>query len=1068
MSVQRLPLEKQATPRNNSSKPIQQISSTARTITKPPLVQQEMNPDNTILSFMKSLDGKQAGILNRSIRDGEKLHKPLIKPRTYIAQQKTIPTSNVERQILNNLETRIQKLPQYEQELVLQILASIENGQPKHEELISFFKSKRIHLKIHSNYGNKTQVGLTSIELFNNNRKYVKINCIYSDDDSHKTINNLINGHNLTIYPEQMWITNFKQFPITITICYLLQEESEFLTSVKIWNFNKNRKELDKCVCELEILQNDQILWSGQIARGVANTFSEYAQTIELESQPQQIINTIKENEIRINKNQNDSTQPFNQSSQSINSKKSDENKEINLSKASSQQKHAKPKLIFDPFDDDKKFKKFEQKQEPSSVKTKQTIHQQRFFKKSINLFSQKQLTEDDSTSPQLNFKRGVAHIAAGTISTRTKNISIPECPFGSKLIIKFLKNWGDLYSIGLTGIEIFDYNGKKVKINSVSGFFRNAAVLFDDNYLTQDDKNMCIERIDKSMEITIKFNETKLSMIRIWNYNKGRTYRAKCVRNIEIVLDTDSIFSGEIKQANGTCGIDNAEYIMFTNNPQIMEKIQEQDWLNKLHESQIQQQKHILENTVKLSRPDTATFNKPKGEITAQKFANNNLNSQFNKDYQHQKSDSIPQIIRQESESKLQQHPKRLFSSQNQINVKTLPTVNIKVLTLYLIRNWGDKFIGLDKIDIHDKFGQSMKIKKYKVITSQSETVVNSDERWQLNNGKIKIQFVFIQPTQISRVAIWNYNKEDELEKGVQMINIKGDNQILNTKQGIYLRKGHGLSDVNEPQLIELPYQKRIDTVMVNYQFERNIYQDYETTQLPQGTKLVIKLLSTWGDLHYIGLNGIEIFDPNGEQLYPKLFAKPFSVKELPQMEMDVRTPDKLLNNVNITLDAKQMWLSPFVNSYTDRLKTNINSSIFDQISYQVNKLILLFDTPQQISAISFYNYSKTPVRGVKECEISIDDNIMYQGYLNLSTLTQTVRGIMGNNKTTVLFTRDERLIDQIGTVEIRESIIGSETLLINENQKLKYNSIKNKEVRLQQQGLYKELDRPTTTQVY
>ncbi|CAK94423.1 unnamed protein product (macronuclear) [Paramecium tetraurelia] len=92
----------------------------------------------------------------------------------------------------------------------------------------------------------------------------------------------------------------------------------------------------------------------------------------------------------------------------------------------------------------------------------------------------------------------------------------------------------------------------------------------------------------------------------------------------------------------------------------------------------------------------------------------------------------------------------------------------------------------------------------------------------------------------------------------------------------------------------------------------------------------------------------------------------------------------------------------------------------------------------------------------------------IYFKGYLNLSTLTQTVRGIMGNNKTTVLFTRDERLIDQIGTVEIRESIIGSETLLINENQKLKYNSIKNKEVRLQQQGLYKELDRPTTTQVY
>lgn len=45
----------------------------------------------------------------------------------------------------------------------------------------------------------------------------------------------------------------------------------------------------------------------------------------------------------------------------------------------------------------------------------------------------------------------------------------------------------------------------------------------------------MCVERLSKNMEIKIEFKETKLSMIRIWNYNKGRTYKNKCVRNIEI-----------------------------------------------------------------------------------------------------------------------------------------------------------------------------------------------------------------------------------------------------------------------------------------------------------------------------------------------------------------------------------------------------------------------------------------------------------------------------------------------------------------------------------------------------
>ncbi|CAK81218.1 unnamed protein product (macronuclear) [Paramecium tetraurelia] len=591
------------------------------------------------------------------------------------------------------------------------------------------------------------------------------------------------------------------------------------------------------------------------------------------------------------------------------------------------------------------------------------------------------------------------------------------------------------MFYIGLTGIEIFDYLGNKVQIMEASGFFKNPSVLFDDNYLTQDEKCMCLERVDKNMEIKLRFKETKIAMIRIWNYNKGRTHKNKGVRKMEILIGMDSsdsvdpIFYDEIKQANATCNSDNAEYIMFTNNQQILDKISQSDWLNTLHQSQIQQQKQILENTIKLSRPDTATFKKHN---------------------QQKQNNAI--LIKQPSDKLLQSNSKKPFASV----LNTLPTVTVITLTIYILKNWGDKYVGLDKIEIHDKYGQSLKIKKYKVITYQSETIMNSDERWQFQNGQIRIQFSFPQSIQISRILIWNYNKEDELEKGVQLINVEGDDQTLNTIQGIFLRKGHGLSDANEPQVIDLPYQQNIKTILANYQFEKSIYLDYETAQLPQGTKITIKLISTWGDLHYIGLNGFELFDPNGDLIMPKLYAKPYSVKELPEMDMDVRTPDKLLNNCNVTLDAKQIWLAPFVNS------------VFDQVNYQVNKLILLFDSPQQVSAISFYNYSKTPVRGVKECEISMDDYIIYQGYLNLSTLTQTPKGIIGNNKTTVLFTRDERLIEQIGSVEIRDSILGSETTLINENQRETINSIKNKLVRHQQQKLYKELDRPTTTEVY
>ncbi len=40
---------------------------------------------------------------------------------------------------------------------------------------------------------------------------------------------------------------------------------------------------------------------------------------------------------------------------------------------------------------------------------------------------------------------------------------------------------------------------------------------------------------------------------------------------------------------------------------------------------------------------------------------------------------------------------------------------------------------------------------------------------------------------------------------------------------------------------------------------------------QLPVGFTLKVVLLSSWGDLHYMGLNGLEIFDHLGEPIISK-----------------------------------------------------------------------------------------------------------------------------------------------------------------------------------------------------
>lgn len=59
-------------------------------------------------------------------------------------------------------------------------------------------------MRILSNYGHEKFVGLTSIELLDNEEKLIEIGGIMSDCDSKNCVGNLINGHNYTINEDQM------------------------------------------------------------------------------------------------------------------------------------------------------------------------------------------------------------------------------------------------------------------------------------------------------------------------------------------------------------------------------------------------------------------------------------------------------------------------------------------------------------------------------------------------------------------------------------------------------------------------------------------------------------------------------------------------------------------------------------------------------------------------------------------------------------------------------------------------------------------------------------------------
>lgn len=68
----------------------------------------------------------------------------------------------------------------------------------------------------------------------------------------------------------------------------------------------------------------------------------------------------------------------------------------------------------------------------------------------------------------------------------------------------------------------------------------------------------------------------------------------------------------------------------------------------------------------------------------------------------------------------------------------------------------------------------------------------------------------------------------------------------------------------------------------------------------LPQGKKLEINILETWGDMNYLGLTGIEVFDELGMPINlheNQILAFPPDVNVLPGYGTDPRTIEKLVD---------------------------------------------------------------------------------------------------------------------------------------------------------------------------
>lgn len=142
---------------------------------------------------------------------------------------------------------------------------------------------------------------------------------------------------------------------------------------------------------------------------------------------------------------------------------------------------------------------------------------------------------------------------------------------------------------------------------------------------------------------------------------------------------------------------------------------------------------------------------------------------------------------------------------------------------------------------------------------------------------------------------------------------------------------------------------------------FKPKLIRKEKASKGVKGRLIEINILQSWGDLFYVGLNGIEVFDPNGNKIelsMSNLDAQPRDMNSIPGHKQDHRTLEKLINGVNNTSDDKNMWLIPFNEGEDHVIKIDLGRNSY-------------------VGSIRFWNYNKSvedSLRGAKTVTIKID----------------------------------------------------------------------------------------------
>ena len=574
------------------------------------------------------------------------------------------------------------------------------------------------------------------------------------------------------------------------------------------------------------------------------------------------------------------------------------------------------------------------------------------------------------------------------------------EIPQENLLIIKPLSSWNSGNFIGLTEIQLYDKLNQIIQIlpNSITiknasfNNMKNVKNLINGVYETIDENQMwsCnLPQFPLNLEIQINFSkEIELGGLKIWNYNKNSIEISKGVKDCEIFYNGSLKWKGIIKRGIAIeSNLNYAEQIIileaFEFSSKFTSKILENSVFSCTNNSKMQEKidiktKNITENNIYLRKSLS------NHEIVPNH--NKNMELQLIKDKIHLENEC--------RSNKLSEIEKNFYqeNNENQLSMnkflKSLPKIPLVFEDKYTQKK-GDDDLSTEKSQPIKKMSNRFdNNKEFLENYSQKSKFFEKDTE---NTAK---KSAALNP--LDTLKFFNLNNDARLIKPPNDSNEPSFSQSKENPQNIQ----------NELDVLDSFFNKglitpqKIPRNQLVYSEKIFKYAGFSIPTLPSGRYLSVIIYTTWGDTHYVGLSGLELYDSTGEAIKLKssnqIKANPADINVLPEYGQDPRTIDKLMDGVYRTCDDLHVWLAPF-----NKGKENLIE--IDLLEFQ------------RISMIRIWNYNKSRIhsfRGVKDIEILLDNKTIFQGEIKKAP------GTLKNSEKFceyIMLTEDDKILNKI-----------------------------------------------------